>query len=67
MTNSPKGVRPLVGVRAAFIMVTSVLAGIGVAALTYWQTSSTPAALLAGGASLGATIKVLHDILGSSL
>jgi hypothetical protein len=63
MCTNPSAPSPL-PTRWALILVSALVAALFVGALTFMQTVSWPAALLAAFAAAGTTVPTLHQILG---
>lgn len=57
------GDRGLISVKAAVILVTAVLVGIGTAFLAHLTNRNPAAAALSGGAAFGGTILLLKSII----
>ena len=55
---------PLLDQRAALILLISLLVAIAAGVLTWCAHQSSPEAVLAGGAAFGATLALLHQVIG---
>ncbi len=55
---------PLLSQRAALILFMAVVIGVSIGALTYSSERSLPKATLAGLLAAGASIAVLHSLIG---
>ncbi|MFD3580692.1 hypothetical protein [Streptomyces sp. NPDC058644] len=62
MGNNDRG--PLLGQRAAFILLLGVLASVGAGALTLLNDGTTAEAALAGCAAFAAAVYFFHKIIG---
>ena len=62
MTPSPPG--PLLSVRAALVLLLSLLAGLCACGLAYLAGHSLPAALLMGGSAAGGAIMLFNSVIG---
>ena len=63
MTSSPPG--PLLSIRAALLMLLSVLAGLAAGALTFLGGRSVLSAVLAGCGSAGAALLFFNKVIGT--
>jgi hypothetical protein len=55
---------PLLTVRAAVVLLLSLLAGVSAAVLTYLAYHSVPGAVLAGGSAAGGAILLFNTVIG---
>ncbi|MFI9623155.1 hypothetical protein ACIG8S_30050 [[Kitasatospora] papulosa] len=60
---SNNGRDPLLGHRAAFILLLGVLAGTGAGVLTFLDAGSAAGAVLAGGGAFVAAVYFFHKII----
>ncbi len=63
VTSPPPG--PLLGVRAALIMLLAILAGLAAAGLTLLSTHSIPNAALTGGGTAAGALLLFNQVIGS--
>ncbi len=62
MTSSPPG--PLLGVRAALVILLAILVGLAAVGLTFLTGQSIPAAILTGGAAAGGALLFFNQMIG---
>jgi hypothetical protein len=55
---------PLLTVRAAVVLLLSLLAGVSAAVLTYPAYHSAPGAVLAGGSAAGGAVLLFNTVIG---
>jgi hypothetical protein len=54
---------PLLSLRSLVLLVVALLIGAVGGALTWLSTHSAPGAIFAGGATFGAALKLLHELV----
>ncbi len=63
MDLTPPPPNPLLPLRSLVLLTVALLVGVAAGVLTFDNTQSPAAAVLAGAAGLGATLKLLHDLV----